>query len=73
MACRLHHVQAASYKKPRDVAFVDEAPKRGFTPGCDALAATHGGGNYPGMWVYGARVMRAPIPAAPGDGRCGWA
>ncbi|MFG1690054.1 AMP-binding protein [Nonomuraea sp. NPDC049269] len=38
----------ASYKKPREVAFVDAIPKRGFTPDYDALDAAHGGGNYPG-------------------------
>ncbi|MFD1546758.1 AMP-binding protein [Nonomuraea guangzhouensis] len=38
----------ASYKKPREVAFVDVIPKRGFTPDYDALDAAHGGGNYPG-------------------------
>ncbi|MEV0233647.1 AMP-binding protein [Nonomuraea sp. NPDC050786] len=40
--------QLASYKKPREVAFVDAIPKRGFTPDYDALDAAHGGGNYPG-------------------------
>ncbi|MEV4112616.1 AMP-binding protein [Nonomuraea sp. NPDC049695] len=40
--------QVASYKKPRQVAFVDAIPKRGFTPDYDALDAAHGGGNYPG-------------------------
>ncbi|MEU4228382.1 AMP-binding protein [Nonomuraea sp. NPDC026600] len=38
----------ASYKKPREVAFVEAIPKRGFTPDYDALDAAHGGGNYPG-------------------------
>ncbi|WP_181958542.1 AMP-binding protein [Nonomuraea diastatica] len=44
------HVQAllASYKKPREVVFVDEIPKRGPTPDYDALDAAHGGGGYPG-------------------------
>ncbi|WP_327584626.1 AMP-binding protein [Nonomuraea sp. NBC_00507] len=47
----IEHVkkQVASYKKPREVAFVDSIPKRGFTPDYDALDADHGGGNYPGM------------------------
>jgi acyl-CoA synthetase (AMP-forming)/AMP-acid ligase II len=47
----IEHVktQVASYKKPRDVAFVDAIPKRGFTPDYDALDAAHGGGNYPGL------------------------
>ncbi|MFI7639407.1 AMP-binding protein [Nonomuraea sp. NPDC049400] len=40
--------QVASYKKPKEVAFVDAIPKRGFTPDYDALDAAHGGGNYPG-------------------------
>ncbi|MGW0810012.1 AMP-binding protein [Nonomuraea sp. NPDC002799] len=38
----------ASYKKPKRIVFVDEIPKRGFTPDYDALDAAHGGGNYPG-------------------------
>ncbi|TMR92530.1 AMP-binding protein [Nonomuraea basaltis] len=47
----IEHVktQLASYKKPRDVTFVDTIPKRGFTPDYDALDAAHGGGNYPGL------------------------
>ncbi|MEV0352582.1 AMP-binding protein [Nonomuraea sp. NPDC050680] len=46
----IEHVKSAlaSYKKPREVAFVDAIPKRGFTPDYDALDAAHGGGNYPG-------------------------
>jgi long-chain acyl-CoA synthetase len=40
--------QLAAYKKPREVAFADAIPKRGFTPDYDALDAAHGGGNYPG-------------------------
>ncbi|TDB95605.1 AMP-dependent synthetase, partial [Nonomuraea longispora] len=44
------HVKAslASYKKPREVVFVDGIPKRGPAPDYDALDATHGGGGYPG-------------------------
>ncbi|MEW9547761.1 AMP-binding protein [Nonomuraea sp. NPDC050783] len=44
------HVRArvAAYKRPREVVFVEEIPKRGFTPDYDALDAAHGGGNYPG-------------------------
>jgi long-chain acyl-CoA synthetase len=38
----------ASYKKPRAVVFVDEIPRRGFTPDYDLLDAAHGGGGYPG-------------------------
>ncbi|MGN9838205.1 AMP-binding protein [Nonomuraea sp. H19] len=47
----VEHVKAqlASYKKPKEVAFVDTIPKRGFTPDYDALDAAHGGGNYPGL------------------------
>ncbi|MFI7706308.1 AMP-binding protein [Nonomuraea sp. NPDC049480] len=47
----IEHVktQLASYKKPREVAFVDTIPKRGFTPDYDALDTAHGGGNYPGL------------------------
>ncbi|MEV4287210.1 AMP-binding protein [Nonomuraea bangladeshensis] len=46
----IEHVrgQVAAYKRPREVAFVAEIPKRGFTPDYDALDAAHGGGNYPG-------------------------
>ncbi|WP_214322366.1 AMP-binding protein [Nonomuraea sediminis] len=46
----LAHVQSqiASYKKPRDIVFVPEIPKKGFTPDYDTLDTTHGGGNYPG-------------------------
>ncbi|MFC5831088.1 AMP-binding protein [Nonomuraea insulae] len=46
----LEHVRTllASYKKPKRITFVDEIPKRGFTPDYDALDETHGGGNYPG-------------------------
>ncbi|MFG1999476.1 AMP-binding protein [Spirillospora sp. NPDC048911] len=46
----IEHVRSeiASYKKPRDVAFVDEIPKRGYTPDYDALDEQHGGGAYPG-------------------------
>ncbi|NUR91425.1 MAG: AMP-binding protein [Nonomuraea sp.] len=41
--------QIASYKKPREIAFADAIPKRGFTPDYDALDAEFGGGNYPGQ------------------------
>ncbi|GAA2901538.1 AMP-binding protein [Streptosporangium fragile] len=46
----VEHVRArlASYKKPRDVVFVEAIPKKGFVPDYDALDAAHGGGNYPG-------------------------
>ncbi|WP_113701816.1 AMP-binding protein [Nonomuraea lactucae] len=46
----IDHVKGmlASYKKPREVVFVDAIPKRGFTPDYDTLDQTHGGGNYPG-------------------------
>ncbi|WP_219462391.1 AMP-binding protein [Nonomuraea rhizosphaerae] len=46
----VEHVRSglASYKKPREVVFVDTIPKKGFTPDYDALDAAHGGGNYPG-------------------------
>ncbi|WP_067828989.1 AMP-binding protein [Actinomadura kijaniata] len=47
----IEHVRGeiASYKKPREVAFVDQIPKKGYTPDYDALDAAHGGGAYPGM------------------------
>jgi acyl-CoA synthetase (AMP-forming)/AMP-acid ligase II len=38
----------ASYKKPRDVEFVDALPRQGFAVDYDALDAQFGGGNYPG-------------------------
>lgn len=41
--------QLASYKKPREVVFTDAIQKKGFTPDYDALDATYGGGNYPGV------------------------
>ncbi|MFC4906374.1 AMP-binding protein [Actinomadura gamaensis] len=46
----IEHVRGeiASYKKPREVVFVAEIPKRGYTPDYDALDAAHGGGAYPG-------------------------
>ncbi|MCP2339612.1 AMP-binding protein [Actinomadura rupiterrae] len=46
----IEHVrdEIASYKKPREVVFVSEIPKRGYTPDYDALDAAHGGGAYPG-------------------------
>ncbi|MGP3928433.1 AMP-binding protein [Nonomuraea sp. KM88] len=46
----IEHVKAslASYKKPREVVFVDEIPTRGPGPDYDALDAAHGGGGYPG-------------------------
>ncbi|WP_329519942.1 AMP-binding protein [Spirillospora sp. NBC_01491] len=46
----IEHVRAeiASYKKPREVAFTDAIPKKGYTPDYDALDAAHGGGAYPG-------------------------
>jgi acyl-CoA synthetase (AMP-forming)/AMP-acid ligase II len=39
--------QIASYKKPREVVFVDSIPRQGFTPDYDALDRLHGGGGYP--------------------------
>ncbi|RFU41542.1 AMP-dependent synthetase [Actinomadura logoneensis] len=46
----IEHVRGeiASYKKPREVVFTAEIPKRGYTPDYDALDAEHGGGAYPG-------------------------
>ncbi|MFC5181054.1 AMP-binding protein [Actinomadura harenae] len=46
----VEHVRGeiASYKKPREVVFVESIPKRGHTPDYDALDAAHGGGAYPG-------------------------
>ena len=46
----IEHVRAAiaSYKKPKSVIFVDEVPRRGFTPDYDLLDARFGGGGYPG-------------------------
>ncbi|MEV4255463.1 AMP-binding protein [Spirillospora sp. NPDC049652] len=46
----IEHVRGeiASYKKPREVVFAAEIPKRGYTPDYDALDAEHGGGAYPG-------------------------
>lgn len=46
----IEHVRTslASYKKPREVAFAEAIPKKGYTPDYDALDAAHGGGNYPG-------------------------
>jgi long-chain acyl-CoA synthetase len=41
-------VRIASYKKPREVAFVDTLPRQGFAVDYDALDAQHGGGGYPG-------------------------
>ena len=38
----------ASYKKPREVLFVEAIPRTGFVPDYDALDAAYGGGNYPG-------------------------
>ncbi|MDQ1467301.1 MAG: hypothetical protein QOH10_1716, partial [Actinomycetota bacterium] len=38
----------ASYKKPREVAFVDALPRRGFTVDYDELDRRFGGGAYPG-------------------------
>ncbi len=43
--CRAH---IASYKKPREVAFVESLPKRGFAVDHDALDRRFGGGGYPG-------------------------
>ena len=40
--------EIASYKKPRDVIFVDAIPKRGLRPDYDVLDELHGGGGYPG-------------------------
>ena len=46
----IEHVRSeiASYKKPRDVEFVDAIPKKGYTPDYDALDEQYGGGAYPG-------------------------
>ncbi len=46
----IEHVrtQIASYKKPRDIEFVDELPRVGFAIDYDALDARFGGGGYPG-------------------------
>ncbi|MGZ4800772.1 MAG: AMP-binding protein [Acidimicrobiia bacterium] len=41
-------LQIASYKKPREVEFVDELPRVGFAVDYDALDAEFGGGGYPG-------------------------
>ena len=38
----------ASYKKPRDVVFVDAIPRKGYAVDYDTLDAEHGGGGYPG-------------------------
>jgi long-chain acyl-CoA synthetase len=38
----------ASYKKPREVEFVDALPRGGFAVDYDALDAAYGGGGYPG-------------------------
>jgi acyl-CoA synthetase (AMP-forming)/AMP-acid ligase II len=43
--CRDH---IASYKKPRQVEFVDAIPRQGFAVDYDALDARFGGGGYPG-------------------------
>ncbi|MEV4889364.1 AMP-binding protein [Nonomuraea sp. NPDC055795] len=47
----IEHVRTtlASYKKPREVVFAEEIPKKGFTPDYDALDERYGGGNYPGV------------------------
>jgi long-chain acyl-CoA synthetase len=46
----IEHVRAhiASYKKPREIEFVDELPRIGFAIDYDALDARFGGGGYPG-------------------------
>ena len=46
----VEHVRAqiASYKKPREVEFVDALPRVGFAVDYDALDARFGGGGYPG-------------------------
>ncbi|MGI5168241.1 AMP-binding protein [Spirillospora sp. CA-253888] len=46
----IEHVRGeiASYKKPREVVFVESIPKKGYTPDYDALDEAHGGGAYPG-------------------------
>ncbi|MCZ7525530.1 MAG: AMP-binding protein [Acidimicrobiia bacterium] len=46
----VEHCRAAiaSYKKPRQVEFVDRLPRRGFAVDYDALDARFGGGGYPG-------------------------
>ncbi len=46
----IEHVrlQIASYKKPREVEFVDALPRAGFAVDYDALDARFGGGGYPG-------------------------
>lgn len=38
----------ASYKKPKEVAFVESIPRNGFAVDYDTLDAQHGGGGYPG-------------------------
>ena len=38
----------ASYKKPKEVAFTDALPRRGFAVDYDALDERFGGGGYPG-------------------------
>jgi long-chain acyl-CoA synthetase len=43
--CRSH---IASYKKPREVAFIEKLPRQGFAVDYDALDAQFGGGGYPG-------------------------
>lgn len=46
----IEHVRAhiASYKKPREIEFVDQLPRNGFAVDYDALDAQFGGGGYPG-------------------------
>ena len=49
---RAHRARAArsiaSYKKPREIEFVDALPRVGFAVDYDALDARFGGGEYPG-------------------------
>jgi acyl-CoA synthetase (AMP-forming)/AMP-acid ligase II len=52
----IEHCRAgiASYKKPREVEFVDALPRNGFAVDYDALDAAYGGGNYPGGRIRSA-------------------
>jgi len=44
----------ASYKKPSEVVFVDELPRRNWALDYDLLDERHGGGGYPGGANVGA-------------------
>lgn len=50
----IEHVrtQIASYKKPREIEFVDELPRVGVAVDYDALDARFGGGGYPGTKMH---------------------